>query len=151
MSDIGRAIELASEAHAGQMRLDTTSYILHPLRVMHTVAIQGHSEATQIVAVLHDAIEDSSGNITLSVLRDEGYGDEVLVPLELLTKEDGIEYSRYIERLAGNERARAVKRADLFDNMNITGIENPSKHLMLNIEKYGNALIYLARFSQPRV
>ena len=45
----------------------------------------------------------------------------------------------------------AVKRADLFDNMDLTGLENPSRQRIETIEKYGRALLFLSRFPQPRV
>lgn len=151
MATIQRATEIAYEIHEGQTRFDGSPYINHPLRVLGTVAAQGHSEATQIVAVLHDAVEDSDGQLTFDSLREQGFGDEVVFPLELLTKQAGDDYDLYIQRLAVHPRSRAVKRADLFDNMDLTGLENPSKKRIMVIEKYGRSLLYIARFPQPRV
>lgn len=151
MATIERAKSIAAEIHSEQTRFDGSPYLDHPLRVMGTVAAQGHSELTQIVAVLHDAVEDSEGQLSFHDLRSEGFNDEVVVPLELLTKEPGMDYDLYIQRLVVNERSRAVKRADLFDNMDLTGLENPSLKRILTIEKYGRALVYIARFAQPRV
>ena len=118
---------------------------------MGTVAAQGHSLETQMVAVLHDAVEDSHGELTFDDLRADGFGDCVLFPLELLTKTSKADYEWYIQRLAVNPRSRAVKKADLFDNMDLTGLENPSLKRIETIEKYGRALLYIARFPQPRV
>lgn len=151
MATLERAKAIATEVHEGQTRFDGSPYINHPLRVMGTVAAQGHSKLTQMVAVLHDSVEDSGGALTFQDLRNDGFTDEVVVPLELLTKEKGMDYDLYIQRLAVNERSRAVKRADLFDNMDLTGLENPSLKRILTIEKYGRALVYIARFTQPRV
>jgi len=151
MATIERARIIATQIHEGQTRFDGSPYINHPLRVMGTVAAQGHSELTQMVAVLHDSVEDSDGQLTFQDLRRDGFGDEVVVPLELLTKEKGMDYDLYVQRLVVNERARAVKRADLFDNMDLTGLENPSLRRILTIEKYGRALVYIARFTQPRI
>lgn len=150
-ANLERAIAIATEAHAGQTRFDGSPYINHPLRVMRTVLTQGHSERTQIVGVLHDTVEDS--DLTFDDLRAEGFGDDVIFPLELLTKEKGVEveYDLYIQRLAVNACSRAVKKADLFDNLDLTGLVNPSKKRIMNIEKYGRALLFLARFPQPRV
>lgn len=116
---------------------------------MRTVQNQGHSETAQIVGVLHDSIEDSS--LLLGDLQAEGFGSEILHPLELLTKEQGIEYGLYVQRLSVNATARAVKKADLFDNLDLTGLINPSLKRIKNIEKYGHWLMYLSRFPQPRV
>lgn len=151
MATLERAIEIAHEVHRGQTRFDGSPYIQHPLRVMGTVAAQGHSETTQIVAVLHDAVEDSGGELTLDDLLVEGFTEDVVFPLELLTKQKGDDYDLYIQRLGVHPRSRAVKRADLFDNMDLTGLDNPSKKRIMVIEKYGRSLLYLARFPQPRV
>lgn len=151
MATLERARVIATQIHEGQTRFDGSPYINHPLRVMGTVAAQGHSELTQTVAVLHDSVEDGDGQLTFTDLRNEGFDDQVIVPLELLTKEKGMDYDLYIQRLVVNERSRAVKRADLFDNMDLTGLENPSLKRILTIEKYGRALVYIARFTQPRV
>lgn len=155
-----RAIQIATEAHEGQTRFDGSPYIEHPTRVMHTVRIQGHSERVQIVGMLHDVPEDNP-LWTFDRLRDEGFDDTIINPLELLTKErlpetitddakDAL-YDLYIQRLSVNACARAVKKADLFDNLDLTGLENPSKKRIVNIEKYGQALIYLSRFPQRRL
>lgn len=151
MATLEKAIQISTQIHEGQYRFDGSDYINHPLRVMGTVAAQGHSEITQMVAVMHDAVEDSKGKLTIDDLRREGFGDEVLFPLDLLTKEDGEDYELYVQRLAVNPRSRAVKKADLFDNMDLTGLENPSRNRIEKIEKYGRALLYIARFPQPRV
>lgn len=159
MANLERAIQIATEAHEGQTRFDGSPYIEHPLRVMRTVEIQGHSKRVQIVGVLHDTVEDSDW--TFDMLRDEGFGNDVIYPLELLTKEEPerpltdeeklVRYDLYLQRLSVNACARAVKKADLFDNLDLTGLDNPSKKKIVNIEKYGNALLYLARFPQPRL
>lgn len=107
-ANLERAIQIATDAHAGQTRFDGSEYINHPLRVMRTVANQGHSERAQIVAVLHDTVEDT--DVTFEYLREEGFSDDVITPLELLTKEPGADYELYIQRLAVNACSRAVKR-----------------------------------------
>ncbi len=151
MATLERAIEIATNIHEGQTRFDGSAYINHPLRVMGTIAAQGHSVETQMVAVLHDAIEDSDGNLTFEDLRQNGFDDQIIFPLELLTKVNGADYDQYIQRLAVNARSRAVKKADLFDNLDLTGLDNPSLKRIETIDKYGRSLLYLARFPQPRV
>jgi hypothetical protein len=148
-ANLERAIQIATDAHAGQERFDGSPYINHPLRVMRTLANQGHSERAQTVGVLHDTVEDTE--VTFDYLRAEGFGDEIIFPLELLTKELGADYDLYVQRLAVNACSRAVKKADLFDNLDLTGLVNPSRKRIQTIEKYGRSLLYLARFPQPRV
>ena len=52
--------------HGGAIGKDGTPYILHPLRLM----MKANGYAEQIVAVLHDAVEDTA--LTLQELRDSG-------------------------------------------------------------------------------
>ncbi len=151
MPTLQRAIEIATYAHEGQVRFNGEPYITHPIAVMELVRIQGHSETAQQLAVLHDAPEDSDGRVTLESLEAEGFGPEILTPLDLLTKAPGEDYELYVSRLCTNPRARTVKKADLFKNMDLTGIENPTRNQILNVEKYGRALVYIARYPQPIV
>ncbi len=153
--DLKRAIEIAEDAHNGVMRMDGTLYIDHPKRVMSMLAVQGYSEATQIVGVLHDVAEDCEEWPLERIQNEGGFDSEVIYPLALMTKEKGRDeyyYEHiYIPRIATHPRSRAVKRDDLMDNMDLTNIENPSPKQIKNIEKYGRALVYLSRFPQPRV
>lgn len=149
VANLERAIQIATDAHDGQTRFDGSPYINHPLRVMRTLQNQGHSERAQIVGVLHDTVEDS--DVTFEDLRREGFGDDIINPLELLTKQQGDDYEMYVQRLSVNACSRAVKKADLFDNLDLTGLQNPSKKRIVTIEKYGRSLLFLARFPQPRV
>lgn len=142
--------EIATDAHAGQSRFDGSPYICHPMRVRRIVQSLGHSSYNQQLALLRDTVEDSAW--TLDMLADEGFSDEVLVPLDLLTKRpDDTDYDLYIDRLMTNARARAVKKADLFDNIDLTGLANPTRKRIETIEKYRHALVRLSRFPLPRV
>jgi GTP diphosphokinase / guanosine-3',5'-bis(diphosphate) 3'-diphosphatase len=149
VANLERAIQIATEAHFEQTRFDGSPYIEHPLRVMKMLELQGHSTTAQIVGVLHDTVEDT--DVTYDYLRGVGFLDDVIVPLELLTKLEGDDYEVFIQRLSVNACSRAVKKDDIFDNIDLTGLENPSKRRALMVEKYGKALMYLARFPQPRV
>jgi hypothetical protein len=108
-----RAIAIAAAGHEGQLDKAGAPYILHPLRVM---AAQTTIEA-KIVAVLHDVVEDTG--VTLAELRDEAYFQEpILQALEFVTRRPEDSYEGFIERCAFDPIARAVKLADLEDNMN---------------------------------
>ena len=71
MSTLKRAIEIARQAHAGQVDKAGADYIGHPLRVMENAIIGDE----QIVAVLHDVVEDSDW--TFEMLEAEGFSSEV--------------------------------------------------------------------------
>jgi len=96
-SNLERAIKIATEAHDGQVRMGGEPYIVHPLGVAELLRKQGHSETTQTLGVLHDTVEDTP--LTFSDLRNEGFDDEVLLPLDYLTKRDDPEF--YERLLAG--------------------------------------------------
>ena len=86
------ALSVAIEAHRGQLypAPSPEPFILHPLRVMMGVK----SKRAQIVALLHDVVEDSG--LTLSDLRDRGFDAETLVAVDHITRRDGEDYEHYI-------------------------------------------------------
>lgn len=67
MSTLERAIEIARQAHVGQVDKGGADYIGHPLRVME----MGRTEEEKIVGVLHDVVEDSDW--TFEMLEEEGF------------------------------------------------------------------------------
>ncbi len=110
MSTIEKAIEIAAKAHAGTQDKSGVPYILHPIRVM--LGVEG--EAAQIVAVLHDVVEDTP--LTLDDIRSEGFNVEVVEALSLVTHEPDQSYAEYVIACKPNPIARQVKLSDLRDN-----------------------------------
>ncbi|MBW3599435.1 MAG: HD domain-containing protein [Planctomycetes bacterium] len=110
MSNLDAAIRLAAEAHAGQKDKSGLPYITHPLRVMGRV----EGEAAQIVAVLHDVVEDT--DLTLDDLRRAGFSEEIVAAVDCVTHAKEQPYADYVIRCKGNPLARVVKLADLEDN-----------------------------------
>lgn len=135
--NLERAIEIAAVAHRGQTDKAGQPYILHPLRVM--LACEG--QAAQIVAVLHDVIEDTDW--TPEALRAEGASVEILAALDTVTRRDQETYSEFIERAAGNEIGRAVKIADLHDNLDLSRIAQPTQADFARMDRYRAALRHL--------
>jgi (p)ppGpp synthase/HD superfamily hydrolase len=72
----------------------------------------------RIAAVLHDVVDDS--DITIDYLRQEGFSEQVLTAIEILTKRKGEYYAAFIERVAQDSIARQVKVEDLRDNMDLS-------------------------------
>jgi (p)ppGpp synthase/HD superfamily hydrolase len=107
------AIALAARAHHGQSypSPEREPYIFHPLRIMLSLG----NAADQIVAVLHDAVEDT--DLELRDLVEAGYRPEIVAAVDSLTHRDHESYDEYIERVATNEVACRVKLADLRDNL----------------------------------
>ena len=121
MSTIERAIEIAATAHAGQKGKNGEAYILHPLRVMMAVG----SESERMAAVLHDVVEDTS--VTLDDLRAAGFAEEVVRAVDLLTKREGESREEAARRAVADPIARAVKLADVSDNMDLTRLPRITK------------------------
>ncbi|NRF67353.1 bifunctional (p)ppGpp synthetase/guanosine-3',5'-bis(diphosphate) 3'-pyrophosphohydrolase [Aquincola sp. S2] len=137
MSTLERAIQIAARAHAGQVDKAGQPYILHPLRVM--LAVKRPPE--RIAAVLHDVVEDTS--VTLDELRSEGFPEEVLQAVRALTKTKGEDRLAAAARAAANPIARAVKLADVTDNMDLSRIAQPTEadHARLKIYAQVRALL----------
>lgn len=134
MAILERAIEIARQAHAGQVDKAGTDYIGHPLRVMEMC----ETEEEKIVGVLHDVVEDTDW--TFEMLEAEGFSSEVIGALRCVTKQSKDEnYDEFIERVLTNELARQVKLCDLKDNMNLRRISAPSEEDLQRIEKYRKA------------
>ncbi len=119
MSLLERAIEIAVSAHKGQVDKAGKPYILHPLRLMFKM----QSENEMVAAVLHDVVEDTSW--TIEKLEAEGFDEEVITAIELLTHDKKVSYKKYIDAIKTNKIALKVKLADLEDNMDIKRIAKP--------------------------
>jgi (p)ppGpp synthase/HD superfamily hydrolase len=133
MSDLDEAILLAVKAHHGQKDKAGEPYILHPLRLM----FRQNSTATRIAAVLHDVVEDTA--VTLEQLRETGFSEEVLEAVALLTHDPRDSYEEYVARIKTNPVARAVKLADLEDNMRLERIAEPTDRDWARLQRYHRA------------
>lgn len=114
VATIEKAIEIAARSHAGMKDKQGKPYLLHPIRVM--MGVEG--EATQIVAVLHDVVEDTP--VTIEEIEAEGFSAEVVAALRLVTHDKSQPYSEYVIACKPNQIAREVKLSDLRDNGNWT-------------------------------
>ncbi len=138
MDMLQKALEIAVEAHSGQMDKAGKIYILHPIRVM----LRGKNENEMIVGILHDTVEDTP--ITLDKLRAEGFSEEVLNAIDCITKETGEEYGHFIDRVLTNPLATQVKLYDLEDNLNRDRIPFPTAEdeaRFLKYEKYHKIIL----------
>ena len=134
MATLEKAIAIAAEAHAGQVDKAGAPYILHPLRLM----LQLHTAEEQIVAALHDVVEDTAW--TLERLRGEGFSEAVVTALDAVTRREEESYEAFVRRAADDPIARAVKRADLMDNLDIGRLSEPGEEDYRRMERYRRAL-----------
>lgn len=131
MGTLERAIEIATEAHRGQLDKAGNEYIGHPLRVM----AMGQSVEEKIVGVLHDVVEDSAW--TFEQLAAEGFSAEIVEALRCVTKlSENEPYDKFISRIKGNPLAVAVKLNDLTDNMDIRRLPYLSDKDVKRLKKY---------------
>jgi (p)ppGpp synthase/HD superfamily hydrolase len=107
------AVSLAVRVHTGQVDRAGHPYMLHVLRVTSRV----FDATAQLVAVLHDVVEDTP--VTLDELRLMGYPEEMVEAIDCLTRRDGERYEDMIERIARNPLAVRVKLSDLQDHMDL--------------------------------
>ena len=131
MSTLERAIEIATQAHEGQVDKAGNAYIGHPLRVME----MGRTIEEKIAGVLHDIVEDSPW--TFEMLEAEGFAPEIIAALKCVTKiSENEDYDDFIERVKKNPLAVAVKINDLTDNMDIRRLPYLSDKDVKRLKKY---------------
>ena len=133
-SSVSSAQLLASNLHEGQVDKLGEPYINHCQRV----AAKLTTPDQRVVALLHDALEDA--DTSESQLRAQ-FGDEVATAVVLLTRLLDVPPAVYYERICMNPLARAVKLADVHDNL------DPKRLFRLDrgttsrlLRKYGEAL-----------
>ena len=130
MATLERAIEIAAEAHAGQLDKAGEPYILHPIRVM----LRMSREEERIVSVLHDLVEDTRWRI--EDLAAEGFSQTIVEAVDALTKRPGESRMEAARRAACNTIAKAVKLADNAENMDLTRIANPAEKDYARLAEY---------------
>jgi (p)ppGpp synthase/HD superfamily hydrolase len=113
------AAAYATRLHTGQLDKAGEEYIGHPLRVSEAAGRSapaagvdlGHA---QIVALLHDVVEDTAA--TLADLVAAGYPPPVVAAVDALTHREDESTLDYLTRIAADPLAVVVKRADMADN-----------------------------------
>lgn len=131
------ALQIAKEAHAGQVDKAGKDYILHPI----TVASYMDTDVEKTIAYLHDVLEDTS--VTVDELRNH-FSNEIVDTVITLTHRKDESYFEYIQRISKSKLAKKIKAADLLHNLDITRIKEPSKQDYERLEKYKKAILYLA-------
>lgn len=131
MATLERAIEIARQAHAGQVDKGGADYIGHPLRVMEMC----ETEEEKIVGVLHDVVEDSDW--TFEMLEEEGFSYEIMDALRCITKQSEDEdYDAFILRVMTKPLSLKVKLYDLEDNMDLSRLKCITDADLKRYEKY---------------
>lgn len=134
MATLTRAIILAAKFHDGQKDKGNLPYLFHPLRLM----LNALTEEEQIIAVLHDTIEET--DLTLEDLRKEGFSDDIVEAIDALSRRKKERYEDFILRIKQNSLARRVKILDLQDNLSPLRTRKRSDKDKDRMKKYSRAL-----------
>ena len=119
---VRRALEMAREAHAGQVRNGSGGmpYIEHPIAVAELLSERNFGDEVLAAALLHDVVEDSA--ISIAEVR-ERFGGKVADLVEALTDDETIEpYERRKDEhrrrvAAAGPDAPAIYAADKLSNV----------------------------------
>ncbi len=103
-----QACDVATRAHAGQIRKTGDPFITHPLTVAFMLAQYGLDSDTIAAGFLHDTVEDT--DLTLVQLRAE-FGDEISQLIDGVTKLDRVRFSNREQAQAATIRKMVVAMA----------------------------------------
>lgn len=132
-----KAMILAATAHMGQLDKGGNPYILHPVRVM----LGCKTIEQKIVAMLHDTLEDS--DLTADDLFIEGFPKIIVDAVVCLTRKADQDYMEYVQGVAKNPLATAVKLSDLADNMDLNRLPGLTPRDFQRLERYLRAKQFL--------
>ncbi|MBO5852337.1 MAG: GTP pyrophosphokinase [Clostridia bacterium] len=134
-----KALLLSFEKHKDQFDKSGMPYVFHPFHL----AEQMKDEATTIVALLHDIVEDT--DCTLEFLKEEGFNDEVVEAVALMTHDKNAvpNYMDYVAKIKQNSIARAVKLADLTHNSDLSRLDEVDDKAIERRNKYLEAKRFL--------
>ena len=137
---VQKAIEVAKQAHEGQLRKTGEPYIVHPLAVKKILEEWGMDEDTIIAGILHDTVEDT--NLTLEDIKKE-FGESVAFLVDGVTKlstaRDGMRdidtylpatrdnFLRLMIALGDDIRVLIIKLADRLHNLRTLSALPPDK------------------------
>ncbi|MBC8078785.1 MAG: GTP pyrophosphokinase [Gorillibacterium sp.] len=143
MSNLTKAIILATEYHEGQTDKGGNPYIFHPIRLM----LKAFNEEEQIIAMLHDTIEDTT--LTLDKLREEGFSERIVQAVDALSRRKKESYEDFILRIRDHSVARRIKVYDLQDNMDLSRVKKKTEKDKERLKKYSKALDVLLGGDRP--
>ena len=132
-----KALKLCFESHKEQVDKSGMPYVFHPFHL----AEQMTDEATTVVALLHDVVEDTA--ISFEDLEKQGFSDEIMDALKLLTHDKNIPYMDYVAEIKKNTIATKVKLADLKHNSDLTRLSVVDEKALKRKEKYEKAIKFL--------
>lgn len=137
---LAKAIALAADVFRDKTDKQGRPYILHCLTVMNGV----DSDREKICAVLHDVPEDIP-EWDINHLRGQGYPEDCLTVIDLLTHKPEVPYMVYIAKIGTHPIATKIKLKDLEHNSQITRLKGVDDKAFQTMQKYHKAYTYLKR------
>ena len=133
------AKEICEKEFLGKFDKGGNPYIKHCEFVAENSAILyksvfGDLDDLYIIGLLHDLVEDCEC-WSIDIIQ-KIFGDDIATAIKLLTKTKGCNEEQYINAIKQNEYARAVKLADLQNNMDITRLKTITEKDIQRIQKY---------------
>lgn len=151
--ELEHAIDVASKAHAGQMRKSGEPYIIHPLAVASTLIDWGMDIDSVVAGILHDTVEDT--DVSLEQL-ETLFGKDVAFLVDGVTKvsqaragmQDLAEYlpqtkdnlSKLLIAVGQDVRVIIIKLADRLHNLQTLQFMPPEKQVKIareSLEVFG--------------
>lgn len=141
------ALGIVETAFVGKKDKAGNPYIEHLIRVSkhagkYYTGDTKYKADVEVIGLLHDLLEDCP-EWTIKHLAAIFKDASILTAIEKLTHKEEDSYDTYIEGLRSNPYARAVKLADLEDNMNLTRLTVITEKEIERMRKYHKAFIYL--------
>ena len=140
------ALNIIETAFAGKKDKAGKPYIDHLKRVAENAKnyFIGNEDIEELetIALLHDLLEDCP-EWTKQHLNAIFQNINIVASVEKLTKKDGLNYEQYIANIRNDRFAKAVKLADLKDNMDLTRLSELTEKDIERTKKYHKSYIYL--------
>lgn len=128
-----RVESIAKKYHNNQTDLGNNPYMNHINSVVDAVNLIEE----KIIAYLHDTLEDT--DMTMGKLRQYRVPEFIIAHVNLLTHEKEEDYFEYVRRLRHYPLAKAVKLADLKNNMDTSRLKKITEKDKERIKKYKKA------------
>ena len=139
---LGIAISVAMNAHGDQRDRGGLPYVDHPWAVAAFMREDGFSRGYQMVAFLHDVVEDTEE--TLQSLSDRGFHPTVVDAVDAISQREGEGLGEYLIRVRENPVATEVKRYDVWHNLSPSRLSQiPEGERQRLVRKYTATLNFL--------
>lgn len=148
------ALAFACQKYAGQVKLDGTPYILHPIKVSQLIKNAGYDIKHQIAGLFHDLL-DKTDTVEADILP---FGEEILETVKLMSVKYYTNDNQRIECILRNHMAAVVENAnkileiwDICDSKNESLQKEYLDDSRKYEEKFSNALDYSISRLEDRV